>query len=441
MKILLTTDHVYQSVNGVMISALNLKKELEKSGCDVRFLCLSPTLENIKPEPDFYCIGSIPFHIYPDIRTTLPILNPLVDELIQWKPDIIHSQCEFITYTIVQHIAKRCHTPIIHTYHTLYEYYVNYLFPIGDWKKAVAPVMRTRLRTADVVIAPTAKTAEGLRKGRIAEEIRIIPTGIDLSKYEKVYSAEEKKAILSRLQIPEGALIYGSVGRLAAEKNLSEVLHAHARLLKSGVTAYLVLTGDGADRARLEKEARNLGILPYVKFPGMVAPKDVGAYYQILRFFISASVSETQGLTYIEALANNIPVLARKDSALLGVLEHGKNGYQYTNVEELDHYIHELLEDDATYEKLVEGARASREKFGTKLFGKRVLSLYQEVLSRGTEPRWKQKRLGKQVLRRMKVRSDSSDYGRFYATLESKLRRTLFERAQRRQKNQRQGKE
>ena len=73
--------------------------------------------------------------------------------------------------------------------------------------------------------------------------------------------------------------------------------------------------GDGPCRAELEQESARLGLQGQVVFAGMVKPQEVGDYYRLGDVFVSASNSETQGLTYIEALANALPHSAEKMNA------------------------------------------------------------------------------------------------------------------------------
>ncbi len=434
MKILLTSDHNPTSVNGVIVSVMNLKMELEKKGEDVKLLCLSPSKESYV-EGNIYYIGSISFNIYPDVRAAFNQYHPFIEELIDWRPDIIHSQCEFFTYSFVHRIATKTHAPIVHTYHTMYEHYMRYVIPIGNWSKLVAPVMRQRLKTSDVVIAPTRKVRDNLSKGKVTDFIRIIPTGIDLSKFDQKLAQQEKREILDHLQIPEGARVFGSVGRLAEEKNYSEILAAMKQLLQSHDNLYLVLTGDGTFREYLEKEARTLGIDHRVRFPGMVPVDKVYAYYQILEFFVSASISETQGLTYIEALANGLPVIARRDGAIDNVVISDSNGYQYESEWELRNYIDRILADSELLHRLQQGAIESRHQFGTEIFGERVYQLYKEILNRDIAPKHEREKLIRKVNQAIALRMTSSDVGTFYATIRTKLRKQAFENKKRKTKN------
>ena len=379
MKVLLTSDLNPDTVNGVIVSVLMLKQELERQGCEVKLLTLSSTRETYR-EGEIYYVGSIPLDaIYPDLRASLNTRSSLVDELIAWKPDIIHSQCEFFTYSFVQRIAKHCHCPIIHTYHTQYEYYTKYVLP-GNWDGFLARVMALRLRSADVVIAPTEKTKNYLLSENICSSVRVIPTGIDLDAFSRAGTPEEMDVLRKKLGVPSSWRLYGNVGRVAQEKNLDEVLAIHRRVREQRDDVGLLIVGDGAGMKQLKKQIEERALGESVFLTGMVPKETVGSYYQLLDFFISASASETQGLTYIEALANGRPVIARRDDAIAHVVQSDVNGYQYDTPEECANILLQLLTDDALYARWKQGAWESRDQFSKKHFGERVFALYQEQL-------------------------------------------------------------
>ena len=134
MKVLITTDLYTTATNGVVTSVRNLSRELTETGHEVKILTLSDTLHSHKKGNTYY-IHSLPLKVYPDVRMPLPRSShsqPLLRELIDWKPDIVHSQCEFFSFHYARRIAKRTGAPLVHTYHTQYEQYVSYVLP-GSW--------------------------------------------------------------------------------------------------------------------------------------------------------------------------------------------------------------------------------------------------------------------------------------------------------------------
>ena len=129
MKILITTDLFKPAINGVVTSIMNLEKELEEQGHEVRILSVSSNSTSYK-EGNVYYIKSMPSHIYPEVRVPFSRANDMVKELIAWNPDVVHSQCEFFSYGFAKRIADATGASLVHTYHTLYEQYTLSLIHI-----------------------------------------------------------------------------------------------------------------------------------------------------------------------------------------------------------------------------------------------------------------------------------------------------------------------
>lgn len=125
MKILITTDLFTTATNGVVTSVRNLRDELKSKGHDVRTLTLSDKMKSHK-DGDVYYIRSIPIGVYPDVRMPMSYRHHLIQELIDWKPDVIHSQCEFFSMQFAQRISGMTHAPIVHTYHVRTVYWLCY---------------------------------------------------------------------------------------------------------------------------------------------------------------------------------------------------------------------------------------------------------------------------------------------------------------------------
>lgn len=392
MKILLTTDWYKPIVNGVVTSVVNLKKELEERGHEVRVLTLSPTYESYI-EDDVYYVKSLNLEmIYPNARAVLPHVESLVQDLIWWKPDVVHSQCEFMTFSYAVKISRKCKCPLLHTYHTIYEDYIHYLpgglssHKIGAAfeKKIVAQFSKRILNKTDQVIVPTEKVEKILEKYEVEEPISVIPTGIDLKRFRNMLTKEECESLKKQWNIPLGNKVLVSVGRLAKEKNLEEILNYFARLVyeegKEALT--LLIVGDGPDRGRLEEITQKLDLTGKVIFTGMVNPREVGIYYQMGDIFVCASNSETQGITYIEALASGRPALCRKDECLNQVVTDGYNGFQYETYEYFKMHLEYILENEVRRQEMGQRAKETAYLYSTWNFCTMAESLYKEVLKR-----------------------------------------------------------
>ena len=381
MKILITTDLYAVSTNGVVTSIRNLMDELTKKGHQVRVLTVSEKLKSHK-EDNIYYIKSLPLGIvYPDVRMPVSYRHRYLRELVDWKPDIIHSQCEYFSYQFAGYISRKTGAPIVHTYHTLYEQYVTYIFPsqrIGAF--FVGILSRLRLRKAEAIVAPTAKVETVLKKYGLHNPIHVVPSGIALAQHKQRISPQERSERRHALGIPDDALVLLNLGRLGTEKNLAEVVELFAVAKKQYTNLYLLIVGNGPAKPQLEELSERLGVAEYVIFTGMVPPEDVHAYYQLGDVFVSASTSETQGLTYVEAAANGLPLLCRRDPCLEGVLVEGRNGWEYEAQEEFCEILDAILDNPARCRAAGTQSEQIATSFDKSCFADKIEDIYEAVL-------------------------------------------------------------
>ena len=376
MKILITSDWNPAAVNGVVTSVKNLRRELELRGHEVRILTLA--LSPLSREGDGVTyLGSIPVgRIYPGARVRRAFVGKYIQELIRWKPDVVHSQCEFSTFFLAKRIAEELDIPLIHTYHTVYEDYTHYFSPsVRLGKKAVATLSRWVANHTDAMIAPTDKVRRLLLGYGVCSPIHVIPSGIDLRRFAGKTEPETLGRMRAELGIPAGNKILVNVGRQAEEKNLEELLRFRANMGRRDVT--LLLVGGGPWKTHLEGVAACLGLkAPDVVFAGMVPPETVVDWYRMGDLFVSASTSETQGLTYVEALAAGVPALCRADECLDPVIRQGENGWQYTDEEAFRSCLEEFFSDPDRRQAMAQSALETAEEYSAALFAKRVEEIY-----------------------------------------------------------------
>ena len=218
MKILLTTDTWVPTINGVVMSTATLRAALTAQGHEVRVLTLSGDSHTYTKD-GVTSLGSLDAGlVYPGARMRAPALNRAIRDLIDWHPDVVHSQCEFSTFAPARRIAHAAGAPLIHTYHTVYEDYTHYFSPSRSMGRKMAALF-TRMICADcdAVIAPTPKISRLLAGYGVHCPVRIIPTGLDLQRF----AVPRDDALRSRLGLPPkeaNKTVLLSLGRLAKEK-------------------------------------------------------------------------------------------------------------------------------------------------------------------------------------------------------------------------------
>lgn len=381
MKILLTTDTYFPMINGVVTSTNNLYKELKNKGHKVKIITLSHT-DKEWVDGDIYYLKSIKVKVYPDARIKLPFHNKLIKEIIKWQPDIIHSQTEFSTMLAAKHIAKTLGIPQVHTYHTMYEDYLKYIFNGKIIRKGTASkIIRVLLNSFEGVIAPTVKTKNALLGYGVNSPIHIVPTGIDLENFQRFMSEEEKEELRLSLGLEKEDKVMVYVGRIAEEKNIDEIIELFPKVINKVSNAKLLIVGAGPKLENLKEEVRNNNLCGKVIFTGMVKPEEVYKYYKLGDLFVTASTSETQGLTYIEALSTGCPVVCRYDKCIEGVIINGENGFYYRSSLEFIEYTSKVLLNKKLKDKMRENAISKAEEYSSRTFAGKMLKVYDEILT------------------------------------------------------------
>lgn len=382
MRIGLFTDTYFPQINGVATSTRILAAELRKKGHKV--YVFTTTDPNAKaPEFDVFRLPSVAFVFLKSHRASIMFTPKALALVKKMDLDIVHTQTEFSLGVFGKIAAIRLKIPHVHSFHTMYPDYVHYIAN----GHLVTPKMAERFcrlccNVAKTVIAPTQKVREFLVSVGVKRPIAIIPTGMEFEAFKREnLSIEEIQGLKRELGIEEGAPVIVTVGRIAKEKSVDVLIAGMPEILKAIPKATLVIVGDGPVKKQLEAMAKGLRIEENVIFTGAKPWADIGKYYAIGDVFANASVSEAQGLTFIEAMAAKTMVVAKNDPCLDGIVIHNETGLLFEKNEDFSRVIIEVLGDAAMREKSVERAYEHIQKFSAEKFAESVLAVYEETLS------------------------------------------------------------
>lgn len=383
MNIGLFTETYYPELNGVATSVLMLKEELEARGHNVYvFTTTSPGSPEY--EHNVFRVPSLPCLLITERRVGMFYEYRLATIIKKLNLDIIHTHTEFSLGIFGRIMAKELHLPMVHTYHTIYEdytHYVTHMQLLDKRAKAFARVFsKVCCNTVAQVIVPTQKVRELLLNYSVVKDIAVVPTGINLKKFDKdQFTSEEIETEKKNFGItPEDKVIL-YIGRISREKNLYEIIEAMPEYLRSRENVKLVIVGNGPDKERLEKYKQDLACSERIIFTGEQPWDKIGKFYQLGDVFVSASQSETQGLTYIEAMAAGLPVVAKEDRCLEGILKNGCNGYSFTDRKGLMESLDKVLFDEREHNYRKHSLEVASH-YSTGEFACRVLAVYEKVL-------------------------------------------------------------
>lgn len=384
MRIGLFTDTYTPDINGVVTSIVTLKDALEKQGHTVFVITNQPSMLNTSYEDQVLRLPGVELKFLYGYVLSSPIHINALAVVKEMDLDVIHVHSEFGVGIFARMVAKTLHIPMVCTYHTTYEDYTHYVNLLGlksvDHlsKKAVAKMSRFFTKNMQVVIAPSEKTQKMLLGYAIQKEIAVIPTGLDLSRFE-TRNVDAINQIKETYNLHD-CVTYLYVGRLAKEKSIDVVIDGFAELLKTGVKAKLLIVGGGPSDEELKVQTLSLGIQDNVIFVGPVASSEVVNFYHSADVFTSASLTETQGLTYIEALACGLCVFARPDKPLEGIIEEATTGFLFQDSKEFATKSCAFIQADAQLKsRLKENALAKAQSFDSKNFGTAMLEVYKKA--------------------------------------------------------------
>ncbi|MBQ9019618.1 MAG: glycosyltransferase [Bacilli bacterium] len=392
MRIGIFSEAYTPYISGLVTSEVMLKKALEKQGHEV--YVVTANLESFKYEYDekerILKVPGIPTGIY-DSRFTSIYPVRAVNKIKSWKLDVIHSQTEFAIGTFARILAKQYNIPLVHTYHTMYEDYIYYITK-GYFDKSSKKLIEYLTKfycdtTATELIVPTNKIYKLFKeKYKFEKNINIIPTGIEVERFYKENIDQKKLQELKKyLKLDKNDFILLFVGRLAEEKNIEFLIKNHKELVKKHKNIKLIIVGDGPDKEKYEEYSKSLNIENNVIFTGKTKWEDTPYYYHIANVFTTASKTETQGLTVIEAMASNIVPVCMKDEAFQSMIDEELDGLLFETEEEYRNQILRLYKNKKELEKFDKQARIKSDTYSSKYYAERVLAVYKRAIKEKQE--------------------------------------------------------
>ncbi len=379
MKIGIFSDAYIPFTNGVTTSILMLKQSLEEKGHTVYIVTVSTSRKfEIEEQGKIIRLPSLPIPMY-NYRISFLYHKKAMKIIESWHLDVIHSQTEFGIGMFARIVSDKYNIPLIHTCHTMYEDYVHYINGghfNGLFKNIVKKITQKFCQRKNLeLIVPTEKISKLYNeKYHINMDINVIPTGIDIDKFDmNQYPNFDKEKLRKDLKIDKDDFVILFVGRIAQEKNLEMLIRVMDQLPEN---IKLLIVGDGPQLSQL-KSISNQNVI----YTGSIDWNDnIQYYYFIADCFATASQSETQGLTVIEAMAAKLPVIAINDESFTNTVKDGYNGYIFDNDQQYIDAIIKLYENKDILDTLSLGAYETSKEYSASVFGDRLLEVYKKVL-------------------------------------------------------------
>ena len=371
MRIGLFTDQFSVGISGQTTSVMMLYNYFKKNG-HACYIFTSHTHKLADDNPDIINLPGVP---YPkknmrEYRFSLFVKRHI--KLIEaCRLDIIHVHTKHYLANVALAAKKQLGIPVVYTLHTMWEYYLDYLSkPINRiaheqlWRAVRLTVFPKMARGADMIVVPSRKLYNCRRRYCLGDNMVVIPTGIDLERFGR--ETESKRT--------DDKIVFLYVGRLSPEKSIDVSLRAFADM-KNRESAKLVIVGDGPSMSDLKKLSEELQITGQTVFTGAVHRDETVSYYHSADAFVSASRTELQGLTFLEALASHLPIYAIRDEVLEELVEDGRNGFLCDSETQLTQRMDELCvtRKAPSQFKPLDG-------YSVQDYARNILALYEKVI-------------------------------------------------------------
>lgn len=399
MKVGMFTNYYTPSKGGIETSVINLCKGLNQAGHET--FVFAPEYPNYADKEKnifryksihfnyggyFYIIpiifgfksgpGAEPFYIIPT-----PFSSKMDSVVENLKLDIIHSHQPYSLGNEALRLAKKLNIPLVFTYHIRYEDYCHYIpfIPKSISQKYIRKITTKYSNKCDVVIAPSTAIKKLLVDHQVKSPISVIPSGIDIDNFAKNSGQREKTR--EKYQIKDGDIALITACRLTEEKNVEFLVKSFGRIKSLCKSVKFLIVGDGAVRKKLEQIAKNLGIKDSIIFTGLADKKEIINLYQASDIFIFASLTETQGLVAVEAMASGLPVTAIKASGIEDMVQSGEDGILTGNsIDEFTGAVIKVINDKSLREELSKRAKINSKKFTIEIWTEKIVKLYQSLL-------------------------------------------------------------
>lgn len=390
MRVGIFTESYPPLVNGVSTSILMLEHALTKLGHEVFIITVSDNKKDyvLENKGHILRLPSVNLANCYDYKMTSVYPIKAVNMIKKMNLDVIHSNVEFTVGIFARVVSEQLSIPLVHTYHTNWEDYTHY---ITKNKKILDDICKKLLKylmvffedkTVTELIVPSNKIYNLFKdKYKFTKNIHIIQTGIETSKfYKEKFNLKDINSLKKKLGIKKKDFVVMTVSRLAKEKSVDRIINNHKELVKKYSNMKLLIVGDGPDIDKLKDEAKSLGVSDSVIFTGKVPLSDIPIYYQLGNVFVTASKSETQGLTVVEAISSSLPVVAVKDDSFVNSVIEDFNGFVFTEDEKYINSISKLYEDKDLYNRLSNQSRLLSADFSSEYFALKVLKVYETAI-------------------------------------------------------------
>jgi len=381
MRIGMFINFYIPSKGGMETSVINLSNGLREAGHEVFIFC--PNYPDWKEtDKNVFRYKSFAFN-YDDYLYVIPVpqLSKMDDVVRSLHLDIIHSHQPFSLGWEATKLSRKLELPIVLTYHIKFEEYYHYVFliPKKISQKIIRWLVNRNCKKCDAIIAPSGAIKQLLFDEGIKKSVYVIPSGINIDQFAK--DAGKRESIHNKYDVKDNEVLLITASRVVPEKNIDFLVRAFAIIRKTRKDVKLMIVGEGSFRDELDALVKELQLEDCIIFTGLLDKEEMIAHYQSSDIFVFASLTETQGLVAVEAMAAGLPVVAVKASGIEDMIKSGQDGILTDNTEEnFAANSIKLIEDGELRKKMGASARVNAQEFCIAPWVNKVVNLYKDLI-------------------------------------------------------------
>jgi glycosyltransferase involved in cell wall biosynthesis len=379
LRVLMLTDVYFPRINGVSTSIETFRTDLVHENVGVRIL--APEYPAAMAQAGIQRIPSRGLPFDPE------------DRLMHWQPlratshaaaadvDVIHVQTPFAAHYAGVGAARRHRLPIVATYHTHFEEYIQHYLPLlpRPWLQRFARrLARHQCDQLDAVIVPSPAMRDTLTEYGVKAPLHVLPTGIPVDQF----GSGDGKRFRARHGIPPDQPVALYVGRVAHEKNIGFLLRAMTQALWRRPDLLLVIAGEGPALGSLQRQVADLRLDHHVRFVGYLnRQQELPDCYAAANLFVFASRTETQGLVLLEAMAAGLPVFALSHMGTTSIVGPQRGAVAAPeDIEAFGKELAELISDRPRLASLASKAREYSLEWSAPERARQLANLYRALV-------------------------------------------------------------
>jgi len=326
MRIGMMVDVYKPRVSGVTNYVSLNKRALENAGHEVYVF----TFGDLEYQDDELRVIRSPALPLADTGFYLSLRHKTKHRKLLQTMDVVHVHHPFLSGRLALNYCRSANIPVVFTNHSRYDLLAQAYLPMMPDEMShglLQAYLPDFCEAVDLVISPSEGMARVLRELDVKSHIEVIPNGVDLRQFHQA-----KPFPRSQFGFTDQDILLVYAGRVAPEKNISFLLQSFAGIAQLIPNVYLLIVGGGKKQfeEELQELIGQLGIASRVHSTGMSTYEDIPSYLAMCDIFVTTSVSETFGMSTVEAMSVGLPIMGIHSAGTSDIVEDGKTGFLST---------------------------------------------------------------------------------------------------------------